>query len=133
MPERTEYAPGVPSWIDIGTDVEGAKQFYGSLFGWSAQDAGPPEETGGYGFFLKDGKMVAGYGPQQNPGPPVWATYISVADADETAKKVEQAGGNVILAPDGRDGRRDAWRSSRTPRAPSSRCGSPVNTRVPSW
>jgi predicted enzyme related to lactoylglutathione lyase len=99
MPERTEYAPGVPSWIDIGTDVEGAKQFYGSLFGWSTQDAGPPEETGGYGFFLKDGKMVAGYGPQQNPGPPFWTTYISVADADETAKKVEQAGGNVVMAP----------------------------------
>jgi hypothetical protein len=98
MPERTQYAPGVPSWIDIGTDVEGAKQFYGSLFGWETQDAGPPEETGGYRFFMKNGKMVAGYGPQQNPGPPFWATYVSVADADETAKKVEQAGGNVILA-----------------------------------
>jgi Predicted enzyme related to lactoylglutathione lyase len=99
MPERTEYAPGVPSWIDIGTDVEGAKQFYGSLFGWTSMDAGPPEETGGYGFFLKGDKMVAGYGPQQNPGPPFWTTYVSVADADETAKKVEQAGGNVIMAP----------------------------------
>ncbi len=99
MPERTEYAPGVPSWIDIGTDIEGAKQFYGSLFGWEAQDAGPPEETGGYGFFMKDGKMVGGYGPQQNPGPPFWSTYVSVADIDETAKKVEQAGGNIILAP----------------------------------
>jgi hypothetical protein len=99
MPERTDYAPGVPSWIDIGTDVEGAKQFYGSLFGWDAQDAGPPEETGGYGFFMKNGKMVGGFGPQQNPGPPFWSTYVSVADADETAKKVEQAGGNVIMAP----------------------------------
>lgn len=99
MPERTEYAPGVPSWIDIGTDVEGAKQFYGSLFGWGTMDAGPPEETGGYGFFLKGDKMVAGYGPQQTPGPPFWTTYVAVADADETAKKVEQAGGNVIMAP----------------------------------
>ncbi|MGH9004510.1 MAG: VOC family protein [Acidimicrobiia bacterium] len=100
MPERTSYAPGTPSWIDIGTDVEGAKQFYGSLFGWSAMDAGPPEETGGYGFFLKEGKMVAGYGPQQNlEMPPFWTTYVCVVDADETSKKVEQAGGNVILAP----------------------------------
>ncbi|MGH9040618.1 MAG: VOC family protein [Acidimicrobiia bacterium] len=99
MPERTEYTPGTPSWIDIGTDIEGAKQFYGGLFGWDSADAGPVEETGGYGFFLKNGKMVGGYGPQQNPGPPVWATYVAVNDAEETAKRVEQAGGTVILAP----------------------------------
>ena len=62
-------------------------------------DAGPPEETGGYGFFLKDGKLVAGYGPQMNPGPPVWTTYVSVADADETAAKVTAAGGTVLMPP----------------------------------
>lgn len=99
MPQRTQYAPGTPSWVDIGTDVERAKEFYGALFGWSPQDAGPPEETGGYGFFTKDGKMVAGYGPQQNPGPPFWTTYVSVADAEETAKKAEHAGGTVVVAP----------------------------------
>lgn len=99
MPERTEYAHGTPSWVDIGTDVEAAKAFYGSLFGWTSQDAGPPEETGGYGFFLKNGKLVAGYGPQQTPGPPFWTTYVSVTDADLTAKKVEQAGGTVVLTP----------------------------------
>jgi predicted enzyme related to lactoylglutathione lyase len=99
MPERTEYPPGMPCWVDIGTDVEGAKKFYGSLFGWETQDAGPPEETGGYGFFLKNGKQVAGYGPQQNPGPPFWSSYVSVTDADETAKKVESASGSVVMAP----------------------------------
>ena len=98
MPERSDYAPGIPSWVDIGTDVEGAKAFYGSLFGWSPQEAGPPEQTGGYGFFTKNGKLIAGYGPQQNPGPPFWSTYVSVADADETAKKVEAAGGTVVMA-----------------------------------
>ena len=99
MPERSSYAAGTPSWVDIGTDVEGAKKFYGSLFGWTTQDAGPPEETGGYGFFLKNGKVVAGYGPQMTPGPPYWTTYISVDDADATAKKVEAAGGTVVMAP----------------------------------
>lgn len=98
MPERTGYAPGVPCWIDIGTDVEGAKSFYGSLFKWDCQDAGPPEETGGYGFFMKNSKMVAGYGPQQNPGPPFWSSYIAVSDADATAKEVEAAGGTVLMA-----------------------------------
>lgn len=99
MPERTNYLPGTPSWVDIGTDVEGARAFYGALFGWGAQDAGPPEETGGYGFFTLSGKLVAGYGPQQNPGPPYWSCYVSVADADATAKEVEAAGGTVIVAP----------------------------------
>jgi predicted enzyme related to lactoylglutathione lyase len=62
-------------------------------------DAGPPDQTGGYGFFTKDGKMVAGYGPQQNPGPPTWAMYIAVANADDAARKIESAGGKVVLAP----------------------------------
>lgn len=99
MPERDGYAPGTPSWADIGTDVEAAKAFYGELFGWDTEDAGPPEETGGYGFFLKNGKTVAGYGPQQNPGPPFWATYVTVADADETAAKVKEKGGQVVMDP----------------------------------
>jgi uncharacterized protein len=99
MPERTEYAPGIPCWVDIGTEVEPAKAFYGSLFKWDTQDAGPPEQTGGYGFFMKSGKMIAGYGPQMSPGPPYWATYIAVSDADATAKEAEAAGGTVIMAP----------------------------------
>lgn len=99
MPQPSTYAPGTPSWVDIGTDIEGAKAFYGGLFGWTAADAEPVEETGGYGFFFKDGLMVAGYGPQQSPGPPFWSTYVSVADADATAQAVERAGGTVILPP----------------------------------
>lgn len=99
MPERSEYAPGTPLWVDIGTDVVGAKAFYEPLFGWTSQDAGPPEETGGYGFFLKGGKMVAGFGPQQNPGPPFWSSYVAVIDAAESTKKAEAAGGTVIVPP----------------------------------
>jgi len=99
MPDRTEYKPGTPSWIDIGTDVGAAKTFYGGLFGWTTQDAGPPEETGGYGFFMKGDKMVAGYGPQMQPGPTFWTTYVSVEDAEETAQRVEKAGGKVVVPP----------------------------------
>lgn len=97
MADVTDHIPMTPSWIDIGTDVEGAKAFYTSLFGWGTQGAGPSEETGGYGFFTKDDKWVAGYGPQQNPGPPFWSTYISVADADQVAEDVEAAGGQVVV------------------------------------
>ena len=99
MPDVGEHVPNTPGWFDIGTDTDAAKAFYTGLFGWEAQAAGPPEESGGYGFFQKDGKMVAGYGPQQNPGPPFWTTYVIVDSADDVAQKVEAAGGSVVVAP----------------------------------
>jgi hypothetical protein len=83
------------------TDVEGAKTFYGELLGVEAEAApGDPEETGGYGFFTKNGKMICGFGPTQREGqPPAWSSYISVADADETVEKVKEAGGQVHAGP----------------------------------
>jgi uncharacterized protein len=48
MTERTSYEPGTPSWVDLSTpDVDAAGRFYGEVFGWQAEAAGPPEETGG--------------------------------------------------------------------------------------
>ena len=39
MAERTKYAPGTFSWTDLTTtDQDGAKPFYGELFGWDAVD-----------------------------------------------------------------------------------------------
>ena len=39
MPERTSYAPGTPSWVDLQTsDPAGAKTFYAALFGWDYDD-----------------------------------------------------------------------------------------------
>jgi predicted enzyme related to lactoylglutathione lyase len=99
MANVDDHTPFTPGWIDIGTDVAGARTFYTAMFGWDAADAGPPEESGGYGFFLKDGRMVAGFGPQQNPGPPVWSMYVMVPDADEIATKVTAAGGTVVVPP----------------------------------
>ena len=60
MPERTSYEPGTPSWVDLGTsDLDASRAFYGELFGWTADEPGPVEETGGYTMFRKDGKLVA--------------------------------------------------------------------------
>jgi uncharacterized protein len=89
------YEAGVPSWIDIGSpDPQGAAEFYGALFGWEAPE-GPPE-SGGYRVAMVGDRAVAGIGPQQNPGPPVWATYIAVDDVDEAVAKVLTAGGQVL-------------------------------------
>jgi predicted enzyme related to lactoylglutathione lyase len=50
--------------------------------------------------FQHDGKNVAGLMRHMQEGQPtVWASYVSVADADETAQKVKGAGGSVIVEP----------------------------------
>jgi predicted enzyme related to lactoylglutathione lyase len=99
MAAMEKHQPGTASWADIGTDIDAAKRFYGALFGWVPQDAGPVEQTGGYGFFTQGGKLIAGYGPQQNPGPPAWSVYFAVTDADAAAKKIAAGGGTVIVGP----------------------------------
>jgi predicted enzyme related to lactoylglutathione lyase len=96
--EIESYEHGVPSWVDLGTpDPAKARAFYSALFGWTVQE-GPPE-AGGYAIAEIGGKPVAGIGPQQNPGPPVWSTYVNVDDADAVVGKVAGAGGMVLLPP----------------------------------
>lgn len=35
MPEMTKHEFGTFSWLDLSTtDIEGAKAFYGTMFGW---------------------------------------------------------------------------------------------------
>jgi uncharacterized protein len=95
-----DFPPGTPSWIDLGTpDVDASIDFYGDLFDWTASEPGPPE-AGGYRFFMQDGKMVAGLGPLMMEGqPPAWLSYVTVADADETAAKARDGGGTVLVGP----------------------------------
>jgi hypothetical protein len=46
-------------------------------------------ETGGYGFYTLRGKMVAGYGPAQDPaGLEYWTTYVNVDDLDAVVAAV---------------------------------------------
>ena len=99
MPDTAVYAPGTPIWVDIAAaDVESTKRFYKSVFGWDAKAAADDDSAGGYGMFTADGKLVAGYGPQQNPGQPVaWSTYILVDDAAATTAAAKAAGATVLV------------------------------------
>jgi uncharacterized protein len=96
-----EYAPGTPSWVDLSSsDADASASFYEEVLGWSATEPGPAEETGGYRMFMQGDKTVAGLMPHMQEGQPTaWSTYISVTDADETAQKVKDAGGSVIVEP----------------------------------
>jgi predicted enzyme related to lactoylglutathione lyase len=93
--------PGTPCWVDLSSpDTDASAGFYGELFGWSATEPGPAEETGGYRTFEQDGKSIAGLmGHMQEDQPTAWSTYIGVDDADETAQKIADAGGSTVVAP----------------------------------
>lgn len=96
----TTYANGTPSWVDLGSpDGDASVAFYGGLFGWTATEPGPVEETGGYRMLQKDGKNVAGLGPAMEGQPNVWTTYLAVDDADKTAELVKAAGGVAFVEP----------------------------------
>lgn len=98
MSEKDSYQPGTPNWIDIGTpDPDATATFYGQLFGWQVDD--PDPEYGGYRTARVGGRSVAGIGQAQSDGTPWWTTYISVEDADATAKLVRDAGGQVLVEP----------------------------------
>jgi hypothetical protein len=98
MPEMKRYDHGVPSWVDMGAaDYKAALTFYGKLFGWEAEDQG--EEAGHYHLASKGGKLVAGIGPAQDPGPPRWTMYTNVDDVDSLAKAIEANGGTLLAAP----------------------------------
>jgi predicted enzyme related to lactoylglutathione lyase len=101
MNDRTSYTPGTPSWVELGTpDVEATAAFYGSLFGWEIPEQPNSAQLGGYRRAKKNGKDVAGVSPLQQEGqPPVWSTYVSVADATSTLAAVGEAGGQVIVEP----------------------------------
>ncbi|HYD10478.1 MAG TPA: VOC family protein [Acidimicrobiales bacterium] len=96
MGERSAHAPGTPSWVDLGVpDVERAGAFYSSLLGWEIESMGP--EAGGYAMATLDGMRVAGLGPAQDPGPPRWTTYVTVADVEASVAAVLDAGGAVVV------------------------------------
>src|SRR4051794_28572523 len=102
MPERDGYIPGVPCWVDTSQpDPEAAVDFYRGLFGWEFEDVMPPDSEGKYFIARIRGGDVAAVGsiPESVPQMALWNTYVWVNGADETASKIREAGGNVVMEP----------------------------------
>lgn len=95
MTVRATVPAGAPCWIDLmSSDPEESKAFYGALFGWTAETAGP--EYGGYTNFKLGGEPVAGLMHGQGEGPSdVWSAYLAVEDAAATVAAVRNHGGDV--------------------------------------
>ena len=102
-PERDGYIPGVPCAVDTSQpDPEAAVDFYRGLFGWEYENVMPPEsESETYFVARLRGRDVAAIGhiPEGAPPTAMWRTYIWVDSADETASRVRDAGGGVMVEP----------------------------------
>lgn len=75
MPTRSSAPLGAPCWIDLTTsDVDRAQDFYGTVFGWAFESAGP--DYGGYINAAKGGHPVAGLmaNRPEFQSPDGWAT-----------------------------------------------------------
>jgi hypothetical protein len=102
MSERTSYEPGTPSWVELsGTpDIDASESYYRELLGWEIPEQPNSADLGGYRRAKLNGRDVAGVSPVMQDGQPcVWATYISVEDADATLDKVREGGGTVMVEP----------------------------------
>jgi hypothetical protein len=102
VPERDGYIPGVPCWIDTSQpDPEAAVAFYSGLFDWQFEDAMPPGSDGKYFIARLRGGDVAAVGSIPDGAPPMaaWNTYVWVEAADDTAAKVAEARGTVLMEP----------------------------------
>jgi uncharacterized protein len=101
MPERDGYIPGVPCALDTTqSDPAAAARFYSDLFGWECADVMPPEAKANYFVATLRGKDVAAVGSVEVARlTATWNTYFWVESADETAAKVRDAGGDVLMEP----------------------------------
>jgi len=105
-------------------DLDGAKAFYGAVFGWKVLDLGDGNalmwQLPGYGDHLEErnpglkagmaemgapdgfADVVAAISPigdDQPDTPPHWSVTFGVDDADATAAKVTELGGEVVTPP----------------------------------
>ena len=78
----------------VGKDGEGLQRFYENVFGWELDKNNP----GGYGL-VRQGGLTGGIGASQDGGAGHVTFYVDTADAAETLRKVEAAGGRIIMPP----------------------------------
>jgi predicted enzyme related to lactoylglutathione lyase len=102
MPTRDKYELGSFSWVELATtNGDAAKKFYGDLFGWKFTD-NPMGPDMVYTMCEIGGKPVCALykmGADMKGMPPNWASYITVDNVDDVAKKVTANNGKLMKEP----------------------------------
>ena len=95
---------GTFGWNELGTrDTDGAKEFYGAVFGWGYADEESPR-VGTYTVWKVGEEMVGGMLNIDAAGipaevPPHWLVYFTVEDTDAAVEQVKSGGGDVRMEP----------------------------------
>ncbi len=100
--EIEKYAHGEFCWAELATsNVETAKKFYGSVFGWTYKDIPLPGDMGVYSMCELGGREVGAMfkSDPRSPAPPHWGPYVSCTSVDEIAGRVSANKGTVVVPP----------------------------------
>ena len=94
--DGTGYGEGVPCWVDAQlADVEAGKRFYGELFGWDFEEAYDSTVLA-----RLDGEPVASLSRKTDGRmPTVWTVFFATPDAAALARRIREAGGQVVTSP----------------------------------
>jgi predicted enzyme related to lactoylglutathione lyase len=118
---RVDNEHGAINFNDLSTsDLEGAKAFYGEVFGWGTLDMGGGGHTWtlkAYGDHLEErnpgnrermkemgapegfADVVASLREAESGVPPHWSVTFGVDDADAIAERAAELGGQVVAGP----------------------------------
>jgi predicted enzyme related to lactoylglutathione lyase len=101
---------GAWTWNQLATrDLDGAKRFYGDVFGWTLEQNAEAAEAG-VPFYMWQvegqkweeglaGAMIMGADDMPPDTPPHWMVYFCVADANKTIEQVNGSGGTTLFGP----------------------------------
>ena len=104
MSEGKVFPTGTFCWVELETsDAASARGFYSDLLGWDTNTV-EMGELGTYTLLQLDSNNIAGLynlndDQKQQGVPPHWLSYVLVEDADASANKATELGGNVIMGP----------------------------------
>ena len=93
--------PGAVSWTELATnDVEAAKKFYGTLFGWKFQQFPMPDMN--YEVIAVGDRQIGGIlkmPKEAGEMPPFWVSYVTVENVDQTWKNAQEMGAKPAVPP----------------------------------
>lgn len=94
--------PGALSWTEIVTrDADGAKAFYGGLFGWTFKASG--DAMPDYVEIYREEQPIGGVFPMKGDEwagvPGHFMPYFAVVDADAAFAKAKELGGTAVVPP----------------------------------
>lgn len=96
---------GEPTYLELDSDdLDGAKAFYGELFGWEFHDQGA--ELGHY-HQIRSGELLVGGAmstvgmpcPEGGKIPSRWMVFLATDDIEGTCRRAAEAGATVAVSP----------------------------------